>query len=210
MQACTSHTVIESALAGTSNGAVRHDSPEQSELRCQFPQCQKPSFKKLKDLKRHEKKHDPNAVLWRCGCCQNMGHPFKLQIRKDKVLSHLRNIHERSKSEDSRALSCPVASCHTLLTAASCLVVHLKQEHPDYARENPNHAISSEYIIPGRKCEPNLVAPQLAHVTAVKEHSQVPFRTSTQEEATSTGQDHPWDRRRNGKSIVVEHHNPWN
>lgn len=97
--------------------------------RCDVPGCEHVRFSKEKELTRHMKKHDPNAILWQCGCCQNLGAPYKAKERKDKVRDHLRSRHQSSGSEDTKGIDCPVDNCYTLITAASCLDEHLRQEH---------------------------------------------------------------------------------
>ena len=106
-----------------------------SNFRCLVPQCQDRSFKNLKDYKRHAKIHDPNAILWYCGCCENLGQTYRGKERKDKVQTHLRNRHERPKSEDNKGIQCPVEGCYTLFIAHSCLNFHLDIEHPNFGWE---------------------------------------------------------------------------
>lgn len=111
--------------------AAQLGSMDGSKFRCMHPECQGFSFKMQKDLRRHEKKHDPSSPLWQCGCCLNLGQSYSGSKRKDKVRDHLRNQHETLKSKDETAgIFCPENGCHALLTAASCLDEHLRQEHP--------------------------------------------------------------------------------
>ena len=105
------------------------DAVNGSKFYCTFAQCQERSFKNLKDLKRHMKIHDPHSTLWFCGCCDNMGHTFVGKERKDKVQSHIRNRHDKFKSEDSKVTICQLDGCHKLFTAPSCLDTHLERCH---------------------------------------------------------------------------------
>ena len=128
--------------------AFRHDHAEDPRYRCMddtHPENDRPTFKSEKELKRHERAHNPNAKRWYCGCCQNLGDTFKGKTRKDKVQDHLRRIHE-SKSEGTPNLGtrCPEEDCLTLFTAASCLDEHMRQVHPDYPWDKTDQKLNGE------------------------------------------------------------------
>lgn len=122
-----------------------HDPIDGSRFPCSAPACTGTSFKHKKDLKRHEQKHDPNATLWKCGCCQNLGHTFGGSTRKDKVRDHLRGQHQHEKNKSKRiGEMCPEEDCYTLFTAASCLREHLRQEHRRCTREMQSQTIDGK------------------------------------------------------------------
>lgn len=107
-----------------------HDRTDLPKQRCSHLGCEK-TFKREKDLKRHSIEHDSNATIWHCGCCQNLGDKLKGKPRKDKIQSHLRNIHGKTKS-----VECPEEGCYTLFTTTSCVDEHLRQIHPG---QHPGH-----------------------------------------------------------------------
>lgn len=78
-----------------------------------------------------------------------MGRPYKGKERKDKVQSHIRNRHERPKSEDNKGRPCPVEGCYTLFTATPCLELHLQQDHPSHTGVMPSQTTHGEYITCG-------------------------------------------------------------
>ena len=106
------------------------------------PEDDRPTYKARKDLMRHEKEHDPEAILWYCGCCLNLGDTFEPKVRKDKVLAHLRNIHAKTKSGLSKAIDCPAGGCNTMFTATSCLDEHLRQNHADQLQTTSSQSIT--------------------------------------------------------------------
>lgn len=133
LQANSHHDIRHSAIARLQDGGATHtDCTDESKFRCSVSGCENKSFRFEKDLKRHTKtKHDPNAELWYCGCCQNLGRPDEGKKRKDKILGHLRQKHGKWKpGEKTFAIDCSVDDCHTLFTATSCLNTHLEKYHP--------------------------------------------------------------------------------
>ena len=108
------------------------------------PEDERRTFSKKKELNRHMKVHNRDAILWNCGCCQNMGVNFEPKVRKDKVQTHLRKIHERPRSEDNKGIRCPEEGCYTLFTADSCLDEHLRQTHSSHPREVPSQTANGE------------------------------------------------------------------
>ncbi len=127
--------------------AVDQDRQAEPKYRCMHPthpDDERRTFSKKKELNRHMKVHNPDATLWSCGCCQNLGDNFEPKVRKDKVQTHLRKIHERPRSEDNKGISCPEKGCYTLCTAASCLDEHLRQNHSSPPREIPSRTANGE------------------------------------------------------------------
>ena len=125
------------------DSAVNNGCKEEPELSC--PHCdEKPTFAKKKEFNRHMKVHDPDAILWHCGCCQNLGDSFEPKVRKDKVQTHLRKIHDKPKSEDNKGIRCPQEGCYTLFTAASCLHEHWIQTHSTHLRGLPSQTANGE------------------------------------------------------------------
>ena len=129
--------------------AVSNDCTEEPKYRCRHnthPENKGPTFKSEKELKRHERNHDPAARKWHCGCCQNLGDKFEASTRKDKVRDHIRLRHEKPKSGDkkNKGVSCPVEGCSTLFTVVSCLGEHLRQEHPDHSQTIPRQNTNGE------------------------------------------------------------------
>ena len=135
---------------GDSLGAlkVRNNCTEAPKYYCMHCTHPGPTFRSVKEWKRHERKHDPTARKWYCGCCQNLGDTFEASTRKDKVRDHIRLKHEKPKSGDksNKGISCPVESCATLFTVPSCLGEHLRQVHPDHSQIVPHQNTNGERI----------------------------------------------------------------
>lgn len=113
----------------------QNDQSQPSNFHCLLPQCANISFKQLKDLRRHEKIHEPPEVY--CGCCRNLGIPFKGGSRRDKLLVHMRKKHQLpGPGSGISPWSCPEEKSHggqtLLFTTASCLSEHFQQEHPAF------------------------------------------------------------------------------
>lgn len=157
LQANSSEDVLETnshrdiqhlAFVRRQDGAATHtDSTNESKFRCPITGCENKGFRFEKDLRRHMKTtHDPNAEVWYCGCCQNLGCPDEGQKRRDKILGHLRQKHEASRSGDKKfaSIECPVDDCHMLFTARSCLDIHLAKYHPGQSQGiqiQPNRSV---------------------------------------------------------------------
>lgn len=109
------------------------------------PKNDRPTFTAIRELRRHERVHDPNAPLWHCGCCQNLGREFEPNKRKDKVQSHLGRVHGKPKSESNTGICCPYC-CNTLFIAASCLDEHYRQNHSSHPQGMPSQTITGEYF----------------------------------------------------------------
>lgn len=120
--------------------AISNDCTEGPKYRCMDDTHKNrgPTFKSERDLKRHWKIHDPDAPIWFCGCCQNLGKKFKGKIRKDKVQDHLRRIHDpKSGGTPNPGTICLKEDCLMLFTSASCLDEHLRQVHPSLLPTTP-------------------------------------------------------------------------
>lgn len=131
--------------------AVQHGCTKEPKHRCMdptHPESKRPSYTSKKELKRHEKVHDPKSKRYYCGCCRNLGVEYKDHTRKDKVRDHMRGKHGEPKSEDNLAIECPGEGCSVLLTADSCIDEHMRQAHPGDQWEMPSQTTNSEYIIP--------------------------------------------------------------
>ena len=152
LQVSASHRNASSVATNLQDSVVSfQDGVDKSKFYCMVPRCQK-SFKNLRDLKRHAKRHDPDSTLWYCGCCQNMRLPFRGKERKDKVQSHMRNCHDRFKSEENKGVNCP-SGCATLFTAPSCLGVHLRDVHSDPTWTEYFHKTTiGKWMFLGRRC----------------------------------------------------------
>ena len=111
------------------------------------PEDERPTYTAIKELKRHQKEHDPEAILWHCGCCQNLGVKFEPKVRKDKVQTHLRSIHEKRKSGRNKGNHCPAEGCYALFTAASCIDQHWRQHHAGQLQEAPSQTTAGESAI---------------------------------------------------------------
>jgi hypothetical protein len=133
----------------------------ESRFTCPDPQCSNATFKLKKDLTRHKRMHNPKSPLRNCGCCQNMGQIYKGNTRMDKVRDHLRSKHDTQKPE-GRTLGerCPIVGCHTLLTAASCLHEHLRQEHPNDILETTSQTINGNHDICWHKQKLTMALPR--------------------------------------------------
>jgi len=142
-----SYEPVHSAGANTGRIAVPRGFVEKSKFRCLVPQCRGRSFNHKRDLKRHEKRHNSNAKLWYCGCCQNSGDPYRGQVRKDKVQDHLRRKHDKSQSGDNKGIPCLVEGCFMLFTTGSCLHTHLRQEHPNEQGDRRTQTNNGKYIL---------------------------------------------------------------
>lgn len=100
---------------------------------CRWPDCANTKgFKQPKDLRRHEKLHEPRQLF--CGCCRNLGIPSKGFARKDKLLDHMRKIHQLPGTHSGKSpQGCPDGNNHNgqglWFTTASCVDEHLRQEH---------------------------------------------------------------------------------
>ena len=154
-------------VADIQDGLATHQGYTEAPVyRCmddRHPEGERPTFTSKKELKRHKKKHDPNAPRWYCGCCQNLGDKFEGNTRKDKVRDHMRNIHEKPKSEFELGIHCP-EGCLTLFTVTSCLDEHLMQVHSSHSRGIPSQtttgsrsSVHTREILsdpfPGRTCD---------------------------------------------------------
>ena len=102
-----------------------------AKYRCLAPGCTyEKGFKRLSDLKRHQKKHSRAVPRWSCGCCMNVNpqHVYRTH-RKDHMAQHLRKIHYSL----NRSFPCPSGPCHRdtelCFSSAACVEVHLRQNH---------------------------------------------------------------------------------
>ena len=130
----SSRTTDQTFLEFSSDFALEQASKSQEKLHCLHPECRGSArtYSREAELKRHEKEHNSNAPVWRCGCCQNQGKFYEGSKRKDKVREHLMKKHYIWKPEGQvPEISCSEIGCHTLLTAATCLYEHLRVKHPD-------------------------------------------------------------------------------
>ena len=147
-QASIHYQMAYPTFAGLQDGsAFDHGCQEEMKHRCMHPthlDDERPTFTAKKELTRHMKVHDPDAILWNCGCCQNIGNTFEPKTRKDKVYTHLRKIHEKPRSEDNKGIRCPMDGCYTLFTAPSCLDEHWSQKHQGHPRELQRQTINGE------------------------------------------------------------------
>ena len=66
---------------------------QDSRFICLAPGCTN-TFGRQKDLKRHQKMHNPASPLWYCGCCLNVGVAFEGLYRKDKLQDHMKKRHK--------------------------------------------------------------------------------------------------------------------
>ena len=155
-EATIPHDTTKTTVVELTNGlAVHQGSMEPQKHCCIHPGCDG-RFAQKKDLKRHEKIHDPNSTLWYCGCCQNLGDKLKGggKTRKDKVQSHIRKIHDESKSMDNKGIICPEDHCYFLFTGASCVDEHLREYH---RLDSSSHGLNGEQNTRWHEHEPNKI-----------------------------------------------------